>query len=490
MPAVQFIFYFLSLTALLLGFQNCGSAFTAEQSSTLSSSCKVTPNSLSPFDKDKIQMNHFKNSFSQKLTATTYKASLVIDTQCSSQQAEDLIVLDQKIEKQPIDTNIKKKAIDIVIPANLSKEELSLELTNKPCVIGLADNLDVKKTQTLQASSVNDPQASQQRHLDFVGFYESQRLQSEITSKVIVAVIDTGVDYNHLDLRNRMWDSRNGIPGVSFVSGVSDVLDDDGHGTHVAGIIAAEQNNSFGVSGLLDSFVEIMAIKSLNADGSGTSQAIYNGVQYALANGADVINLSLEAPGQNALMEDALNDAVEAGVVVTVAAGNQSTLMTANNLFAPAYIGEQLDGVMTVASVDTETTDLSPFSNYSNLYAEMAAPGSERPGDIRSGILSTMPFDRWARTPGTSQASPMVASAAALVIGFLKTNNVNYSAGAIERFLKVDGAGINPILANRVQGGRIVRMDFLSRNLDFYKANGLDESDFSGEGTGRSSCQF
>jgi hypothetical protein len=474
----------LVLSSLTLVYQNCSQNFSANGTAQFSSLCKAQPTKLSPFYLNKNQIQNIESSSLQKASPMISKISIVVNPSCLVGSEYKFTLWDQDYIIDKEFQNLKKWALDIEIQPNLNQASIEEVLNKNSCIIGLAQNLEMNKSQTTPALTINDPQASQQKHLEFLGLTKSLKIQSLITQPVVVAVIDTGVDYNHLDLKNRMWSDANGNHGYNFVSNNTEVRDDDGHGTHLAGIIAAEQNNNFGVAGLTGDFIKIMAIKSLDSGGTGSTQSVYNGIQYAIANKADIINLSLSALGKNPLLEDALIDAVEAGIVITVAAGNQSDEIRDNNLYAPAYIGSSLDGVIAVASVDTQTTDLSYFSNYSNIYAEIAGPGAESSNTTSGGILSTAPNDRWMRISGTSQAAPMVASAAAILIGYLKTNNIRYTANAIELFLKTDGSAINPNLINKVNDGHIINLSFLATNLEYYSKTGIDQLDFTGKGSG------
>ena len=460
------------LAAALLFFQNCGQKFASQIAGPtgLNAICKAQNYKTSPFSSQKLQMNpQILSSHLQKLdTIQSKELSLVVNPQCLSSREIEPDFLGQILE---VDTHFKKLtrvAIALSLPSLPSPDVLSQALENNPCVIGLAENKLVNVGQTAIS---NDPQIGKQGHLQFLGYQDSLTLQKQITSPVVVAVIDTGVDYNHPDLRNRMWQGPQGQRGFNFINGTSNPMDDDGHGTHVAGIIAAEENNANGGAGLTLGFARIMAIKSLSSDGSGSSQNVYNGIMYAINNGADIINLSVEAPGQNTLLEDALNEAVNAGVVVVASTGNQAAEILPTNLFAPAYIAPQFEGVISVASVDSFDARLSFYSNYSPIYAELSAPGAEISANFERGILSTSPNNRFTRIMGTSQSSPMVTAAAAILIGYLKTQGVSYTPSGVENFLGSDGSGMRPQLEPYIKGGRVLHIGFLSSNLIQYFEN-------------------
>lgn len=214
---------------------------------------------------------------------------------------------------------------------------------------------------------------------------------------VRVAVIDTGVDYKHIDLKNRV----NIELGYDFVNNDNDPMDDNGHGTHVTGIIAAETNNNEGISGIVGELdVEIMPIKVLDEKGRGKSEDIADGIIFAVDNGADIINLSLGGTSEDIYVTEAIEYAIEKGVMVIAAAGNERKN-------ADEYVPAGVDGVYTVAA-STITNRVAKFSNYGEC-VDIAAPGVS--------ILSTIPGDRYAAWDGTSMAAPIVSGIAAVMIG-------------------------------------------------------------------------
>ncbi|MBQ6823652.1 MAG: S8 family serine peptidase [Clostridia bacterium] len=250
----------------------------------------------------------------------------------------------------------------------------------------------------------------------------------------IVAVIDTGVDYTHPDLEANMWinvaekngtagvdDDGNGyvddIYGVSTVGATryhsGDPMDDHGHGTHVAGIIAMTANNDEGAVGIAYG-TKIMAIKAGQASGVFSDTDIAEAIKYAVANGADVINMSFGGTGKSFLVEEALSDAFSTCVLVA-AAGNDG-IPTAD---APGDFMKKADFypaghsfVLGVMASD-ENGNLAGFSNWDyygnggSAEYELTAPGTN--------IYSTLPGGQYASWDGTSMASPVVAATAALV---------------------------------------------------------------------------
>ena len=162
-------------------------------------------------------------------------------------------------------------------------------------------------------------------------------------ANVVVAVTDTGINYNHPDIAPN-WSGR----GYDFVHNDSDPMDDDlsyNHGTHVSGTIAAAGNNGYGIIGVAPA-AKLMGVKVMNSSGSGTEADIANGVHYAADQGADVLNASFGGTGTSSLMADAFNYAFSHGVVCVVAAGNSNT---DDSTTIPA----SYDSVVAVAAVDS-----------------------------------------------------------------------------------------------------------------------------------------
>ncbi|HEY9725652.1 MAG TPA: S8 family serine peptidase [Chroococcales cyanobacterium] len=238
-------------------------------------------------------------------------------------------------------------------------------------------------------------------------------------NSVVVGVIDTGVDYTHPDLINNMWTNQaefNGSPGVDddgngyvddihgydFVNNDGDPFDDNGHGTHVSGTIAAEGNNGIGVSGVSWSS-EIMALKFLDASGSGTTFDAIEAIEYATMMGAQITNNSWGGGGYSQALYDAIAAAGAAGQLFIAAAGNNSNNNDVNPSYPASY---NLDNVISVAATDSND-QLASFSNYGATSVDVAAPGVN--------IYSTIPGGGYASYSGTSMATPHVTGVASLI---------------------------------------------------------------------------
>jgi type VII secretion-associated serine protease mycosin len=212
-----------------------------------------------------------------------------------------------------------------------------------------------------------------------------------------VAVLDSGVDAGHPDLKGRTYS------GYNFVHPGWSTNDDYGHGTMVSGIIAANTNNSTGVAGVAWN-AKILPVKVLDSSGSGTDTTVVKGINWAASHGARVINMSFGGPGDNAVLHDAVKNAVAKGIVVVAAAGNSWD----DALQYPAAYSEAI-----AVGATNSIGALTSFSTFGD-WVDIAAPGW--------GIMSTIPraltkpgYAPYQPGDGTSFAAPMVAGVAALM---------------------------------------------------------------------------
>jgi subtilisin family serine protease len=219
---------------------------------------------------------------------------------------------------------------------------------------------------------------------------------------VKVGIIDTGIDLSHPDLHV--------VGNVSFVEGITTGNDDNGHGTHVAGTVAA-LNNTIGVIGIAPQ-AELYAIKVLDSTGTGWLSDVISGIEWAVDNNLDVVNMSLGSSSGYSTFQQACDNAFNAGVLVVAAAGNSgSSGSTADCVGYPA----KYDSVIAVAA--TDSSNKRAYFSSTGPAVELAAPGVS--------IYSTYPGNRYAYMSGTSMATPHVTGVAALVFasGISDTNN-------------------------------------------------------------------
>lgn len=270
--------------------------------------------------------------------------------------------------------------------------------------LGQSSTTGVEMNHRVSIEAYNDSLRSQQWALDALKGETVN--QSTTGSGVKVAVIDTGVKSSHSDL------SANVLSGADFVNPGTSANDENGHGTHVAGIIAAVANNKRGIAGLAPK-AKILPVRVLGRDGSGTSDNVARGIIYAADNGARVINLSLGSTQQSTAMRSAVAYAISKNVLVVAAAGNRGCpfLFGAPTEYPAAY-----PGVVGVGAVTTSIRRAS-FSSCGS-WVDVVAPGA--------GIVSTMiknsvdlgcsSSSAYCTLSGTSFSSPYTAAAGALAI--------------------------------------------------------------------------
>ena len=223
-------------------------------------------------------------------------------------------------------------------------------------------------------------------------------------SKVIVAIIDTGIDYTHEDLAANMWNGAANTHGYNFVANNASPKDSNGHGTHVAGIIGAVGNNGAGVVGVSWS-VPMMALQVFDDNGNFSgSDNVVSAIDFAIANKAKIINASWNGPNSSQALKEAINRAQAAGLLIVASAGNGRG---SNNDAVPTYPASYANpNIIAVLSID-QSEHLEDVSNYGKASVHIAAPGEE--------IDSAIPGNQYKPKSGTSMAAAYVSGAAALI---------------------------------------------------------------------------
>jgi subtilisin family serine protease len=292
-------------------------------------------------------------------------------------------------------------------------------------------SVDIDSNQ-FDADHPNDPQFGDQWALNNLG-QNGGKSRADIdalkawaktrgSADVVVAVLDSGVDYTHVDLRANMWLRPDTVPqyfddelggfddlhGFAIDPTLSDPMDDNGHGTHCAGVIGAEGNNGEGIAGI-NWNIEIMPLKFLGRGGFGSTKAAIEAINYAIdrkKNGVNlrVISASWGSTSRSKALEDTIRAAGDAGILFVAAAGNNST----DNDKRPHYPSNyDLPNVISVAALD-RADQLTSFSNFGAKTVHIAAPGKD--------ILSTWLNDEYREASGTSMATPQVSGVAALIV--------------------------------------------------------------------------
>jgi thermitase len=232
-----------------------------------------------------------------------------------------------------------------------------------------------------------------------------------------VAILDTGIDTDHPDLKSNVYksadkpnngkdDDKNGYVddtyGYNTINGKGSGEDDDGHGTHVSGIVGGRGNNDVGVSGTCWS-TKLLAVKFMNSRGKGSTSDAIEGIDYAVKQGFKIINCSFGSSSKSSSLKDAVDYAQDHNALLVVAAGNDSENIDKHPLYPASYGDSNILAVAATTSTDT----LASFSNFGSEAVDVAAPGDS--------IYSTYLGGGYRVLSGTSMAAPYAAGVAALL---------------------------------------------------------------------------
>ncbi len=281
------------------------------------------------------------------------------------------------------------------------------------------------------------------------------------STNVIVGVIDSGVRYTHLDLAAQMW--RNPTPtagalfGTNAIAGTGDPNDDNGHGTHVAGTIAAAANNGQPHIGVAWN-VRVMALKAADSQGRLPDSAIAACIDFAIAKGVKVLNCSFGSRSFSLVLSDAFQRAQAAGILVICAAGNSGRDVGQFPEFPAAFaepIFGGLDNIISVAAMDRFDA-LAPFSNFGSNGVHLGAPGVQIMSTFNTADNSYQLLD------GTSMAAPHVTGVAALIYSL--TNTMTYTEARSRILLTT--TPVAALATNTVSGGRLNAYRALTTGAD------------------------
>lgn len=287
---------------------------------------------------------------------------------------------------------------------------------------------------------------------------------------IVVAVIDTGIDVNHRDLKNNLWvnpgetgkdkagndkatngidDDKNGfvddVHGWNFVAENHSLVDNHGHGTHIAGIIGAEGGNNFGISGVSPK-VSLMILKYYDplSTGANNLKNTIRAIDYAVKMGARIINYSGGGVEYSKDEFDAVKSAEAKGILFVAAAGNERSNSDVAHYY-PANYG--FSNIISVTAIDPKLETL-PSSNYGKKSVDLAAPGLD--------IYSTLPGNQFGTMTGTSQATAFVSGVAALIMSHFPT----FTAREVKKYILRTGDESETL---RLKTGT-------ARKLNIYKA--------------------
>lgn len=375
---------------------------------------------------------------------------------------------------------VSKKAMLDVGSDPMAKQD---ETSDRKLELGQAEK-KTKETGAEARVALNDPAISQAW-----GFRKSEAANawkiSQGSYDITVAVIDTGADINHEDLDNNIWTNEgetgvvqtaacqaleekaalakkecnkakdgvdndgNGyiddVHGWNFVSNNGDLTDNHGHGTHIAGIIGAKAGNSKGIAGISPN-VKLMILKYFDPKVPVTDNLknTINSINYAIANGARIINYSGGGTEFSQEEKDAIEEARKKGILFVAAAGNERS-NSDHHKYYPADYG--LNNIISVTAIDPKTEVLAS-SNYGTQTVDLAAPGQN--------ILSTLPGDSYGYMTGTSQATAFVTGAAVLVMAY----HPQFIASEVKKYILATGDTTASLIAKTGTG----------RRLNLYKA--------------------
>ena len=263
------------------------------------------------------------------------------------------------------------------------------------------------------------------------------------SSATVIAVIDSGIDFTHPDLSNNQWTNLNGgaagdLHGWDYITDSGVIKDEQGHGTAVAGIIAAEGDNSVGVTGVMWR-ASLMSLRVLDHSGTGDVADAVEAIDYAVTNGAQVINLSWGTAAESVALKDAIQRAIRRHVVVVCSAGNGGKDLSITPYY-PSSFG--LKGMIAVAA-SNNSDQLTSWSNWDAKSISVAAPGTN--------ILTTKMGGGYWTVTGTSAAAPVVSGIAGLIKTIRRSSNSQIISKAV-----ADGVRSSASLSGKASSGGVV----------------------------------
>ena len=344
-------------------------------------------------------------------------------------------------------------------PTGTSVESLATQLMLDPAVELAEPNFIIKHDQVSSGNEIapNDNQFAEQWALRNTGQNGGQ-YGSDINTttawqtttglhSTVIAIIDSGIDFTHPDLSNNQWN--NPTPGAEadlhgwdYITDSNVIKDEQGHGTAIAGIIAAQGNNGIGTSGVMWR-AGLMSLRVLDNTGTGDVADAVEAIDYAIAHGTHVINLSWGTDGFSIALKDAIDRALRRGIIVVCSAGNSSRNLyegTPSSAYYPASFDSP--GLIAVAATNNRDQLLS-WSNFGATHVAVAAPGEN--------ILTTQMGGGYWNVTGTSAAAPLVSG----VVGLMKSVRPGVNTAQVRKAI-VDSARRAVSLTAKTQSGGVV----------------------------------
>lgn len=516
-PALHFVMPLLVFLALPFAYNSCQGGLLKNRgfASAKNAQCKVglykgalakleDQAGPSPFASGKVRLTAPDASGLLRAKTTSSNVELkagetlnvILDNSCIQL---DMAAADETvITKGALASNATLMELDTqsylwTLDRDYSSNELEALAQAEACVAGISWN------QKYKFQAFSDTGAVYQGYLPviraepaFERFYGGSGMSRTTGAPVVIAVVDTGVDFNHPDLSNNLWRHAYGVGiDITTLGGTVSYNPMDisgiGHGTHVSGMIAAVSDNAQGIVGVMPFRAQVMPIKLFTKDTNGdlttTSQHFFNAVRFAHQNGAHVINLSLgnitSSPNTDPVAEAAVTEAVAKGSTVVTVTGNADNgtgaEINGNTLTVLPGMYATRAGVISVGSIDTATGTKSNFSHYSTTYGEIAAPGAEQGA---TGLYSTLPNNTYGRLAGTSQAAPQVSAAAALVVGLIReVRGMSPTPAEVERLILSSAAKDSRLSAFFKDGNRLDLLNLVQKiNAEYPDTGSMDLS--------------
>ncbi len=519
MKSISFFIFFSFASIPVLFFTSCDKGASGEQSAPAPSSSQLSaPDFINQFcsnpgvsGKTQSKVSRFKAYSKIDLSNLTdthvdtingvphYSLNITVNNTCLLNSQAGFTYDNFR---NRITTSMRIQSFLYHHPIRGDLDALANQLLQDDCVLRASPNQKMEFQSHTESNftwpAFNDDYVKQQKHLESIdvtgGFSHiynptlGMNVLLNNGSEVIIAVVDTGIDTSHPDLLDNYWsftvtNSNKTIDGPFYgVDAVSldrlvqsytdyNPYDEDGHGTHVAGLIGATANNDRGVVGVIPYRSKIMGIKVYRYN-SSTGQnnpyktAVLNGARWARDKGAKVINISMGTlpiyntafdPDWEILFDELLSDGVSVVLATGNGTGSDPATEINNKTFAilPAIYGYSYKGVINVGATQAENKLRASFSHYSTKYVEMSAPGTQNNnGHLAPGLMSTAPTYNvlrfgtttgYAYASGTSQSAPQVAGAVGQVYAFVKDKTGSWPSPCVAEAIiqysadKVDG---------------------------------------------------